>query len=303
VAVLRRGAIVGEVATAKADRNLLAEMMVGEEVTRPQLTAQKTGAPVLELSGINVSGDDGVPLLREVSLTVKAHEIIGIAGVAGNGQRSLADLLSGLVLPSSGSVHLFGEPLALGNPSRIVHQGAGRIPEDRQAHGVVGDMTLWENLISEDLRAPEVSKWGVIIDKSYAVERANEAIKHYDIRCEGPFQETKLLSGGNMQKLILARALSREPSFILANQPVRGLDEGAIAFVQTQLLAARTRGAGIILISEDLDELLSISDRICVMFHGNLSEPFETRSKTVPEIGLMMAGQRVGSERANAHAN
>ncbi|MGI9482299.1 MAG: ABC transporter ATP-binding protein [Hyphomicrobiales bacterium] len=303
VAVLRRGAIVGTVETAKADRNLLAEMMVGEKVTRPKLKPMKAGAPVLQLSNVGITGADGVPLLRDVSLTVNAHEIVGIAGVAGNGQRALASLLSGLTMPSAGETLLFGEQLPAGSPSKIVHKGVGRIPEDRHAHGVVGEMTIWENLVSEDLHTPEIAKSGIFIDSTAALNRANTAIERYDIRCEGSQQQVRLLSGGNMQKLILARALSPEPSFILANQPVRGLDEGAIAFVQTQLLDARKRGAGIILISEDLDELLALSDRICVIFHGNLSEPFASGSKTVPEIGLMMAGQFSAAEEAQVHAN
>ena len=128
------------------------------------------------------------------------------------------------------------------------------------------------------------------MNKSKAIEKAERLIAQYDVRCEGPEAETKLLSGGNIQKLILARALSPNPSFILANQPVRGLDEGAIAYVQTQLLEARDRGVGVLLISEDLDELLALSDRIAVMYHGTLSSSFENGSKTIAEIGLMMAG-------------
>ncbi len=304
VAVLRRGAIVGTVNTDEADRALLAEMMVGEKVTRPTLEPMETGAPVLQLSGVNVISEEGVPLLREVSLSVNAHEIVGIAGVAGNGQRALADVLSGLAIPVSGSAKLFDAALPVGNPAQIVHAGVGRIPEDRHAHGVVGEMAIWENLISEDLHTPQIAKAGLFVDKHAALARASEAITHYDVRCEGPEQQVRLLSGGNMQKLILARALSPKPSFILANQPVRGLDEGAIAFVQAQLLEARERGAGILFISEDLDELLSLSDRVCVMFHGHISESFKTGSKSVSEIGLMMAGQFVNEgEEVFVHAN
>ena len=145
----------------------------------------------------------------------------------------------------------------------MLNRGVGRIPEDRLKSGVVGDMQIWENLISEDLRSNETSKFGVLLSKSKAIEKAERLIAQYDVRCEGPQAETKLLSGGNIQKLILARALSPNPSFILANQPVRGLDEGAIAYVQTQLLEARDRGVGILLISEDLDELLALSDQNC----------------------------------------
>jgi len=291
VAVLRRGRLVGEVATRDADQALLAEMMVGRKVTRPRLVAMAAGEPVLKMTGVTVAGRTGVPSLDRVDLTVRAHEIVGIAGVSGNGQRTLADVLSGLVQPSSGTVELFGEPLGATTPSDMVRRGVGRIPEDRQAAGVIGDMAIWENLISEDIRTDAVSNCGIVIDKPSAIARADRQIDEFDVRCEGAMAETKLLSGGNMQKLILARALSPAPSFILANQPVRGLDEGAIAYVQGRLLDARERGAGILLISEDLDELQALADRIAVIYHARLSEPFTTGSKTVPEIGLMMAGQ------------
>jgi ABC-type uncharacterized transport system ATPase subunit len=293
VAVLRRGAIVGGVETAKADRNLLAEMMLGEKVTRPKLQALARGEPILRLSQLSVRNAPSSIGLKDIELTVNAHEIVGIAGVAGNGQSTLADLLSGLVQPNAGSVELLGKKLASVSAAAMVRHGVGRIPEDRHKRGIVGEMQVWENLISEDLKSPAISKWGLLINKPRARKRAGLLIEQFDIRCEGSDAETRILSGGNIQKLILARALSPKPSFILANQPFRGLDEGAIAYVQTQLLEARDRGAGILLISEDLDDLLSLSDRIAVMYQGTVSESFETGSKSVAEIGLMMAGQAV----------
>jgi len=312
VAVLRRGVLVGSIKTADADRNLLAEMMVGHTVTRPRLEPMKAGEPVLELANVTVTNREGRDLLKNATLTVRAHQILGIAGVAGNGQRALADVLSGLAQPTSGNVTLFGKSIARASPAAIVEQGVARIPEDRHAFGIIGDMQVWENLISEDLRTEDISKLGFVIDKSAAVSRSEELLERFDVRCEGPHAQTKLLSGGNMQKLILARTLSRKPSFILANQPVRGLDEGAIAYVQTLLLEARTRGAGILLISEDLDELLALSDKIAVIYHGRISEAFEPGAKSVPEIGLMMAGEvaatagRIvvgGKARADHHAD
>ena len=297
VAVLRRGEVVGEIETAKADRHKLAEMMVGYTVTRPKLVAIPAGEPVLEIDKLSTPGS-GADSLQQVDLTIRAHEIVGIAGVAGNGQRAVADILSGLRRDFSGTVQLNGRSLPAGDPRGIVAAGVGRIPEDRHARGVVGEMQLWENLISEDIRSEEIAHGGLIIDRGKATRRALNQIEAFDVRCEGPDAETKLLSGGNMQKLILARALSREPSFILANQPVRGLDEGAIAYVQEQLLAARSRGAAILLISEDLDELMALSDRIAVMSHGHLSEALPAGDRTIAEIGLMMAGQRESGEAA-----
>jgi ABC-type uncharacterized transport system ATPase subunit len=291
VAVLRRGKIVGTIKTVDADRNGLAEMMVGKAVTRPQLESMKPGAPILTIRGLSATSSDKLPLLNDIDLTVHAHEIIGIAGVAGNGQTALADVLSGLNRQYSGALDLQGQTLTDAGPSEFVARGVGRIPEDRHARGMIGDMDIWENLISEDLRSKQVSKWKTIINKKAAIERAEHLIDSYDVRCKGPQAQTKLLSGGNIQKLILARALSPNPDFILANQPVRGLDEGAIAYVHEQLFAARKRGAAILLISEDLDELLSLCDRIAVIYQGSLSSALPTSARTVTELGLMMAGQ------------
>jgi len=290
VAVLRRGTIVGEVETDKADRSLLAEMMVGKKVTRPKPRSMKHGEPILKLENVSTKNIAIGSNLKNINLAINAHQIVGIAGVSGNGQAELADLLSGLYQHDSGAIELLGEKLKNISARDMLSRGVGRIPEDRHKSGVVGEMQIWENLISEDLRSKDTSKFGILLNKSKAMARAEKLIEKYDVRCKGAGAETKLLSGGNIQKLILARALSPNPSFILANQPVRGLDEGAIAYVQTQLLEARDRGVGILLISEDLDELLALSDRIAVMYHGTLSPSFENGSKTIAEIGLMMAG-------------
>jgi len=303
VAVLRRGVITGIINTADADRALLAEMMVGHKVTRPRLEAIVAGEPVLRLSALSVPSSTQAPALNTVNLEVCAHEIVGIAGVAGNGQTALAAVLSGLAKPASGTLELFGEVVTEFSPDAMIAKGVGRIPEDRLASGVVSEMLVWENLIVENLKTPEISKRRLWINKAHALKRAQGLIEQYDVRCEGPLQQTKLLSGGNIQKLILARALSSDPGFILANQPVRGLDEGAIAYVQSQLLAARGRGAGILLISEDLDELMSLSDKIVVIYHGTLSPAFAPKQKTVMEIGLMMAGHRADSHGEAAYAN
>ncbi len=303
VAVLRRGAIVGEVETGRADRALLAEMMVGEKVTRPKPRAMQHGAPVLQLKNISIASAPSGTGLKNIDLAVNAHEIIGIAGVSGNGQTALADMLSGLLHPDSGTIELKGQHLERTSAIEMVRSGLGRIPEDRHKVGIVGEMTNWENMISENVTSPKISKWRMLISKKHAIAHTEKLIREFDVRCEGAEAETRLLSGGNIQKLILARALAPDPSFILANQPVRGLDEGAIAYVQKRLLAARDRGAGILLISEDLDELLALSDRIVVMFHGSLSASFKTGSKTVAEIGLMMAGHEVAHSTSQSEAH
>ena len=289
VAVLRHGSIVAILDTKDAKRERLAELMVGRVVTRPKLTALEAGEVVLELNDVT-TGITGASELKNVDLQIRRHEIVGIAGIAGNGQGTLADILSGLPVGFSGEIRLNEKPFHSGNPRAVVASGVGRIPEDRHARGIVGDMEIWENLVSEDIRSAEISRGGFVINSRSARERAQGQIDEFDVRCKGPSAETKLLSGGNIQKLILARALSHNPSFILANQPVRGLDEGAIAYVQGRLLDARKQGAAILLISEDLDELMSLTDRIAVMSHGRLSEALPTGEKTIAEIGLMMAG-------------
>jgi len=294
VAVLRRGVVVGVVETPDSSREMLAELMVGRAVSRPRLSPLEPGEPILEIRDLSTPGS-GATALKNNSITFHAHEIIGIAGVAGNGQGTLADILSGLSRDYSGDIVLCGKPLATGNPRAVVAAGVGRIPEDRHARGIVGDMQIWENLISEDLRSRQTSRGGIVVDRQKATDRARRQIEEFDIRCEGPDATSKLLSGGNMQKLILARALSRKPQFILANQPVRGLDEGAIAYVHSRLLAARENGAAVLLISEDLDELMALTDRIAVMFHGHLSDALPTGSRTIREIGLMMAGHKTDS--------
>ena len=305
IAVLRRGAIVGTLQTADSRREQLAELMVGRTVTRPRLSAIKPGKLVLDINDVSTSGT-GATELKQIDLTLHQHEIVGIAGVAGNGQSTLADILSGLRKDFSGTIQLNGQMLDAGNPRAIVASGVGRIPEDRHARGVVADMEIWENLISEDIRSDDVCRAGFIIDGNRAIARAEKQIEEFDVRCKGPDAVTKLLSGGNMQKLILARALSNTPSFILANQPVRGLDEGAIAYVQEQLLEARKRGAAILLVSEDLDELMALTDRLAVMSHGRLSSVLPTGQRSIAEIGLIMAGhgdQDTGDQERHANGH
>lgn len=172
----------------------------------------------------------------------------------------------------------------------MVRQGVGRIPEDRHREGIVGEMAVWETVMLEDYYRAPYQRFG-LLQRDAARQRAEAVIRNYEVRCPGPDAVTRLLSGGNIQKLILGRVLDREPGLILANQPTRGLDIGAVTYVHEQLLTARKRGAGIILISEDLDELLTLSDRIAVLYRGRLSDPQPVEEVTIRGLGLMMAGQ------------
>ena len=291
VAVLRRGRMIGVVATAEADRDQLAEMMVGRKVVRPRAEPLAAGEPVLRLENISTKGSREDDNLETVDLTVREHEIVGVAGVAGNGQNALADVVSGALVPAGGMAEILGRRVERVDTRSLVAAGIGRIPEDRHAKGIIGEMAVWENLVSEDLRKPPFARAGLLIDSAAGRRHAETLIERYDVRCPGPHAETRLLSGGNLQKLILARGLSREPRLIVANQPSRGLDEGAIAYVHGQLLEARRRGAGILLISEDLDELMSLADRIVVIYRGRLREAAGAAAGDITRIGVMMSGQ------------
>ncbi len=289
IIVLRHGKVVGEVATKNASKESLAEMMVGRKVTRPAYKKLKKGKAVVELNDVCLKANEGSTSLNNIHLKIHEKEIIGLAGVAGNGQAGLASILQGLASPSSGDFRLFGESLNKYNPTFLTKSGVARIPEDRSKEGVIGEMEIWENFLGEELRTK--SKSGFFIDKKQAVSNAEKLIQEYDIRCEGPFASTRLLSGGNIQKLILARSLSNNPRFIIANKPARGLDEGAISFVQQQIVNAKSKGAGVLLISEDLDEIFELSDRIAVIFGGRIQGPFDSNKVNKNQVGLMMSGE------------
>jgi simple sugar transport system ATP-binding protein len=291
VMILRAGKIVGEVATKHADRDILARMMVGRQVDRPAVKHLKPGKIVIELKGLSAGEiKAGKPELDKIRLQVHEHEIIGLAGVSGNGQSILAKVLSGVQVPRSGNMYFMGKDISGKTPRKLVSLGIGRIPEDRQEEGIVGDMSLWENCIIEDLRKPPFWRKGWLLNEKACRDYSDKLIKTHDVRCKNMDISANLLSGGNIQKLILARVLSNNPKFILANQPVRGLDEGAIASVHEKLFEAKQNGAAILLISEDLDEIFSISDRIVVMYHGRLSAPIDVDKATTGDIGAMMAG-------------
>ena len=294
VVVLRQGKLVAERRTGETDRHELAELMVGRPIPEPKVEPIAAGPVALALRSVTVAGE-GHPRLEDVSLNLHGNEIVGIAGVSGNGQGTLADLVSGIVKPASGSVSLFGQVVQQFDPGKMVSAGVARIPEDRHAVGVVGDLSLEENVISARYREQPFSRRG-LIDWKAVREFANRIIADYDVRCPGPQAATRLLSGGNMQKLILGREMARAPRIILANQPTRGLDIGAVGYVHQQLLKARAGGAGILLISEDLDELLALSDRIVVMYRGRMSAPMPRKDVTIRHLGLMMAGHGFAGE-------
>ena len=298
VAVLRAGRKVADQPVAGADKAALATLMVGHEVAPSRRLPRPPGPPLLVLDRVGVPGQRGRAGLIDASLTIHSGEILGIAGVSGNGQAQLAGLVAGLRSASHGTVRLGGEALASG-PRGAIQAGIGRIPEDRHHEGVVGSLSVAENLALETLSSAAVQSWG-FLRFGRMRDMAARVIAAYDIRCPGPEAAVRLLSGGNMQKVILARVLESAPRLVLADQPTRGLDIGAAGEVHRRLLDARGRGAGVLLISEDLDELLAISDRIAVLAEGRLSHPLPVEEVTLAELGLKMAGSRSDQDRAAA---
>lgn len=286
VTVLRDGKVIGTVETGSVTQSDMARMMVGREtfgVTRsPTVDA---GEPVLRLQGVNATDDQGLPALKDVDLTLYSGEILGIAGVGGNGQTELAEVLSGIRKPTGGKILLDGQDLCGAPPVRFSDAGLGRVPEDRH-EGVVGDLTVAQNLALEHL--PEFIRNGTL-DRQAMLDNAEALIEQFQIKAK-PTDRIRTLSGGNMQKVLLARVLSRSPKVVLAPQPTRGLDVGATEYVRSQLLAQRERGAGVILISEDLDEVLALSDRIAVIYEGEIVGILPAQEADVQTLGLMMSG-------------
>ncbi|MBL4811721.1 MAG: ABC transporter ATP-binding protein [Rhodobacteraceae bacterium] len=289
VIVLRHGCKVAELPTADTDPKKLAALMVGAEVEPPAVVASEPGAALMELDAVSTPNIGAAPGLKAVSLALRAGQIIGLAGVSGNGQAALAALVGGLDAPAQGTLRLGGEALAKWSPRAAVRAGIARIPEDRHKTGSIADFDLAENAVLELYDQPPFSRKGLM---NWAAVRSftQKIIKTYDVRCPGPDTRIRLLSGGNMQKLILGRVLETEPQIVLANQPVRGLDIGALTYVHEQLLAARGRGAAVLLISEDLDEIIALSDVIHVISEGRLSPGFARGEKTTAELGVWMAG-------------
>ena len=281
--VLRHGRVVGNVKMTDTDRGQLAALMIGAEMAEARIAPGQAGAVRMRLTDVVAPG------LRRVSLALRAGQITGLAGVSGNGQAALADLIGGALIPEAGLLEVDGQRPPAWSPRVAVAEGVGRIPEDRHKTGTVADFTLAENAALETY-ASRFARAGVM-DWAAVRAHARDIIARYDVRCEGPDQRIRLLSGGNMQKLILGRVLEEKPGIILANQPVRGLDIGAIAYVHAQLVAARDAGAAVLLISEDLDEIMGLADVVHVISAGRLSPAFARGSMTPAALGLWMAGQ------------
>jgi simple sugar transport system ATP-binding protein len=299
VLVLRQGRLVAERDTAKTTRAELADLMVARPVTEPKLKPQPPGPPVMGLVGVSVL-NEGKLLLDRIDLELRAGEILGLAGVSGNGQNALADLLAGVRRPYAGEMIMDGRPVFRLSPRAAVRSGIARIPEDRHSQGLISDMSVTENAIAERYDEPPFSRRG-LLDWNAAREFASTIVRDYEVKCPSIHASVRLLSGGNMQKLLLGRVLSGSPRLIIANQPTRGLDIGAVAYVHGRLLAARAAGAAVLLVSEDLDEIMSLSDRIAVAYRGRISEPVPRAAADIRSIGLMISGHGFEQHPAEPH--
>lgn len=282
VVVLRGGKVVAERLAAKTSKAELAELMVGRRVARPVREAAVPGDVLLEAINLDVGRK-----LSGINFAVRAGETLGIIGVSGNGQTDLGHLVSGLAQHTSGELRLFDQSVDQTSVRSMIEACIGRVPEDRNAEGAIGEMAIWENAVLE--RIWEFSRNG-LVDRRAARQFTNEIIDGFDVRGGTPDSRTRLLSGGNMQKLILGRNLQNRPRILIAAQPTRGLDEGAIAAVHTRILDARRAGTGVLLISEDLDEVISLADRIQAIVKGRLSPPVPAEQADARMLGLMMAG-------------
>jgi simple sugar transport system ATP-binding protein len=290
VTVLRRGRVVATLPTVQTDQTTLARLMVGQDVDgeRP-LSHSAPGAVVLRLVDLWVQNDRGLPALRGLSLTVHEREILGVAGVAGNGQGELVEVLTGLRQRRAGQIHMLGQDIATSSVRALGEAGVAHIPADRHGMGIVPTMSVAENLVLRHYHRPPFAR-GVFIQRRVMMQFALQAITAYDIATPGPATPAGVLSGGNIQKLILARELAGQPSVIVAAHPTYGLDVGATARVHHLLRQQRAQGAAIVLVSEDLEEIIQLADRIMVLCGGESMGIVPAATAERDQLGRMMAG-------------
>ena len=297
VTVIRRGRVVGALETAKTSVDELATLMVGRDV---ELVVEKgppkPGADVLTIENLQVLDARKLPSVRGVSLSVKSGEILGIAGVDGNGQTELVEAITGMRRATAGKVTLAGRDVTNSEPRKLFESGVVHIPADRHRHGLVLDFTVAENMVLQTYCRPPFSKNSRLNWETIKRE-ARRLIEQFDIRTPGEDVNASSLSGGNQQKVIVARELSRRPELVVAAQPTRGLDVGAIEFVHRKLVEARDAGKAVLLVSLELDEILALSDRIAVMYEGEIVGVLEREQATEELLGLMMAGASRGPAR------
>ena len=292
VTILRHGSVVFEGSTADHSSGDIAALMTGREIHLPRNEAPMCeGNPALEIRGLKVRSDRGFLAVDGLDLSVCAGEIVGLAGVSGNGQRELAEAINGLRKVEGGEILLFGQELANRSPRAVIDAGMGYIPEERNTEGIVPSFSMKENFILKDADEAQFSARSFLRLKE--IDRNAEALRtEFDIRSPDTKVAAGSLSGGNIQKVILAREISRKPRFLIAVYPTRGLDMGAAEFIHRRLLEKRLEGIGILLISEELEEILDLSDRVAVIFKGRIIDTLDRRSADSRKIGILMAGVR-----------
>jgi simple sugar transport system ATP-binding protein len=290
ITVMRGGKVMGTTTPKETNEHQLAAMMVGREVI---LTVEKEAAKpkdgVLVVEGLRVRDQRDLETVRGISFNVRAGEILGIAGVQGNGQTELVEALTGLRHIESGTVNLSGKDLTGRSPRAFTETGLAHIPEDRHRHGLVLSYTVADNMILCDYYKPPFAVRGTIQQNALDVN-ARRLIEEYDVRTPSPYVSAGKLSGGNQQKVIVARELSRPVKLVIANQPTRGLDVGSIEYIHKEIVAMRDRGVAVLLVSAELDEIMSLSDRIAVMYRGEIVATVDAKEVTREQLGLWMAG-------------
>jgi len=290
ISVMRAGQMVGSVKPAQASRELLAEMMVGRKVIlKIDKADAHPGEPILNVRNLSVMDDRHHLAVNGISFQVRAGEILGIAGVQGNGQTELAEALTGLRKVTGGQVTILGQDTTHASPRQVVEAGVSHVPEDRHKHGLVLSFPIRDNMVlCSYYRSPFAH--GVELDFPVIERQALELVETFDVRTPSTMTHAGSLSGGNQQKVIVARELARPVKLLIASQPTRGLDVGSIEFIHRRIVEARDNGAAVLLISAELDEIMSLSDRIAVMYKGQILDTLDARTATREKLGLLMAG-------------
>ncbi len=290
ITVIRRGKVVGSAKPAEADQNILAEMMVGRAVDlEVDKTPAQPGKIVLNVENLVVLDDRRQVAVDSISFEVCAGEILGIAGVQGNGQTELVKALTGLAPVQEGIINLDGQDISKSTPRQITELGSAHVPEDRQKDGLVLTFPVADNLVLNTYYLPPFAK-GVVLQQGDIVKNANQLIQEFDIRTPGPMVEAGSLSGGNQQKVIVAREFSRPIKLLVASQPTRGLDVGSVEYIHRRIVQKRDEGCAVLLVSSELDEVMQLSDRIAVMFRGKIVDVLSAAEATKEGVGLLMAG-------------
>lgn len=303
ITVLRGGRVVGTVSPKEVNPEKLASMMVGRDVNL--VVMKKTAAPtepILEVKDLFVRDERGNMTVKGLSLDVRKGEVLGIAGVQGNGQTELVYALTGLLPIISGEVRIADQPLQHSTPRNILERGVAHIPEDRQKHGLVLSFPIHDNMILCTYYKPPFAR-GINMQENAIYDNAEKLVKQYDVRTPGISVPASSLSGGNQQKVIVAREFSRPIELLIASQPTRGLDVGSIEYIHSRIIEKRDEGTGVLLVSSELDEILALSDRIAVMYHGQIMDIIPAAKASKEYLGLLMAGIQPSEAAAASSKN